>query len=230
LAWTAGGKAYAIAANEGGTIACIEAATGSLAWRYAEAGDNEYSVILAGDRLLAHQLKREDRAKVAGIEDPGGTHSAPGSNYGQVACWRLTPGGPELLWRAPTDWGAPANCSVGAASGDLLSFRGKYSYYIVRAATGDRIASTHLPVPVRWDEGHMLAMPGLFILNPDSQHGVTKMFPLEARAGAEAGPIWLPPHPPATSYQAALSHAWADGRAFIRGADAIYCYDLRKPR
>jgi len=40
----------------------------------------------------------------------------------------------------------------------------------------------------------------------------------------------LPPHPPATTYQVAMSHAWADGRLFIRGADAIYCYDLRARR
>jgi hypothetical protein len=58
------------------------------------------------------------------------------------------------------------------------------------------------------------------------QHGVTKFFTLPARADATAGPLWQPPHPPATTYQCALGHAWADGRAFIRGADAIYCYDL----
>jgi hypothetical protein len=36
------------------------------------------------------------------------------------------------------------------------------------------------------------------------------------------------PHPHATTYQAPMSHAWADGRLFIRGGDALYCYDLRR--
>lgn len=40
--------------------------------------------------------------------------------------------------------------------------------------------------------------------------------------------IWYAQHPPATTYQADISHAWDDGRAFIRGAEAIYCHDLRK--
>jgi len=227
LAWSKDGRHYVLAANEGGIVACIEAASGQVAWQFDGAGDNEYSVILAGDLLVGHKLQREERKKVASFDDPGGIHSAPGDNYGQVACWRLTPKGPELAWEAPTEWGAPSNCPIGAASGDLLCFRGKYSYYLVKAATGERIASSHLPTEVRWDEGHLLALPGLFVLHPDSQHGHTKMFPFPAKAGARVGPMWSPPHPHATTYQAAMSHAWADGRLFLRGADALYCYDLR---
>jgi len=36
------------------------------------------------------------------------------------------------------------------------------------------------------------------------------------------------PHPPTTSYVPAMCHAYVDGRLYIRGADAVYCYDLRK--
>lgn len=228
MAWSKDGRHYVVAANENGTIACIDAADGKVAWRYDEAGANMSQTLLAGDLLLGHKLKGEAREKVKNLDDPGGVHSAPGSNYGQVACWRLTPEGIDLAWEAPADWGAPWFCPVGSASGELVCFRGKYSYYLVRAATGERVASRHLPTPVRWDEGHMLALPGLFVLNPDSQHGHTKMFPFPARPGAKVGPLWSPPHPHATTYQAPMSHAWADGRLFIRGSDAVYCYDLRK--
>jgi len=78
-------------------------------------------------------------------------------------------------------------------------------------------------------EAVMLALPGMFIPNPDSQHGNTKMFTISAAAEAKCGPMWLPPHPTATTYEVAMSHAWADGRLFIRGNDAAYCYDLRVP-
>jgi len=230
LAWSHEGRHYAIAANESGAITCIDAADGRVAWRFDQAGDNEYTPLLVGDLLIAHKLKREERKTAPRVDDPGGIHSAPGDNYGQVACWRLTPAGPEPVWEAPADWGAPANCPVGSASGDLVCFRGRYSYYLVKAAAGERVASSHLPVAVRWDEGHMLALPALFVLQPDSQHGQTKMFPFPAKPGATVGPTWLPPHPPATTYQVAMSHAWADGRLFIRGADALYCYDLRARR
>ncbi len=75
----------------------------------------------------------------------------------------------------------------------------------------------------------VLAVPDRFIRHPDTQHGHQKFFVVPAKAGAEAGGIWVPPHPPATTYQVAMSHAWADGRLFLRGADAIYGYDLRQP-
>jgi hypothetical protein len=140
----------------------------------------------------------------------------------------LTPEGLEEVWTAPAAWGAPSNCPIGSVAGGLVCFRGNFSYYLVNPETGQRVASHHLPDPVRWDEGHMLALPGLFILHPDSQHGHTKMFLLPAREDAVVSPLWSPPHPWATTYQSAMSHAWADGRLFIRGADAIYCYDLRR--
>ncbi len=230
LAWSKNGTDYVIAANEDGLITCIEATTGKIVWRYTEAGDNEYSVIRSGDYLLGHKLKKEAREKVSDVPDPGGIHSAPGRNYGQVACWKLTSTGLKQAWLAPTEWGAPANSAVGAATDGLVCFRGKFSYYLVEVDTGKRLASHHLPEKVRWDEGHLLALPGMFVLHPDTQHGHIKMFSLAADAKTKVQPMWMPPHPHATTYQAAMSHAWADGRLFIRGLDAIYCYDLRVPR
>lgn len=229
IPWMKDGRAHVIAANEAGLITCLDAATGSKVWQFDKAGDNGYTPLLVGDLLIAHKLRAEDRKKLLPFDDPGGVFSAPGDNVGQVACWRLTPKGPEQTWAAPTDWGAPAYGPIGSATEGLVCFRGNYSYHLVEAATGKRLATTHLPVPVRWDEGHMIALPGLFVLNPDSQHGQTKMFGLPAGTGARVTPLWSPPHPHATTYQAALSHAWADGRLFIRGADAIYGYDLCKP-
>jgi outer membrane protein assembly factor BamB len=227
MAWRKDGRDYVLVANGEGTISCIQAATGELAWRYEEAGDNEYQPLLIGDMLIAHKMTKEQRETAPQTPDEG-LHSAPGRNFGRVACWRLTEQGPAQLWEAPAAWGAPANCPIGSVAGGLACFRGNYSYHLVDPRTGRRIASRHLPEPVRWDEGHLLALPGLFILHPDSQHGHTKMFPFPARDDGEVGPLWSPPHPQATTYQSAMSHAWADGRLFIRGADAIYCYDLRK--
>ena len=235
MAWSAGGRHYVLAANGAGAITCIDAADGKVAWQQTNAGANDGQTLLAGDLLIANATGAAQRKKLADSLkgktpqeiDPGAVVSAPGSNFGQVACWRLSAGGTKRLWTSPEAWGAPSMCPVGSAIGELACFRGNYSYYIVRAATGERIASSHLTAPARFDEGHLLALPGKFVLHPDTQHGSTKMFLLPARAGAEAGPIWLPPHPHATTYQAPMSHAWADGRLFVRGGDAIYCYDLR---
>ncbi len=229
LAWEKDGRHYVITGNEEGLIACIEATSGRVMLRYQDAGENSYSMVLSGDYLIGLKLRGEARERVRNIPDPDGIHTASGDNYGQVACWRLSTNGPEQVWQASTQLGAPWNCSVGAVTDGIVCFRGKFSYHLVRVATGQRIASHHLPTAVRWDEGHLLALPGKFILHPDSQHGHTKMFPLSTQPNATVGRMWQPPHPHATTYQAAMSHAWADGRLFIRGLDAIYCYDLRRP-
>lgn len=227
MAWRKDGKDYVVAASEAGTITLLDAPTGRVVWQYDQAGDNEYQPLLVGDLLIGHKLKREDRLKAPQTPDDG-PHSAPGQNYGQVACWRLTLEGPKQLWTAPAEWGAPASSPIGSAAGGLICFRGNYSYYLVEPETGKRVAARHLTEPVRWDEGHMLALPDRFVVHPDSQHGHTKMFLLPARADGQISPVWSPPHAWATTYQSAMSHAWADGRLFIRGADAIYCYDLRR--
>ncbi|QDU92313.1 outer membrane protein assembly factor BamB family protein [Lignipirellula cremea] len=227
MAWRKDDKDYVAAASEAGTITLIEAATGRIVWQYDQAGDNEYQTLLVGDLLMGHKLKQEERESAPQTLDDG-PHSAPGLNYGQVACWRLTLEGPKLLWTAPAEWGAPANSPIGSAADGLICFRGNYSYHLVDPETGKRVGSRHLTAPVRWDEGHMLALADRFVLHPDSQHGHTKMFLLPARAAGEVSSVWSPPHPWATTYQSAMSHAWADGRLFIRGADALYCYDLRR--
>jgi len=229
LAWRHKGKNYVIAASGGGNITCIDAATGQIVWNFEGAGDNEYPMLLVGDLLIGHKLKKDQRENAPRTPDEG-PHSAPARNYGQVACWRLSPAGPKDLWQAPAAWGAPANSPIGSTAGGLICFRGNYSYYLVEPETGRRVASRHLTAPVRWDEGHLLALPDRFVLHPETQHGQTKMFLLPAHKDGKVSPLWSPPHPWATTYQLAMSHAWADGRLFIRGADAIYCYDLRRAR
>ena len=229
LAWTRDGKAYVIAANEKGVVTCLRADDGAVAWKYDKAGSVGGTPLLAGDLLILPKFSEAERKALPKVEPGDIPVGAPGENVGRLMCLRLSPQGTEEKWVSPVEWGAPWYTPVGTASGDLICFRGNYRYHIVRAATGERVASTPLSAAVRWDEGTMLAVPGMFIPHPDSQHGNTKMFTIPAAAGAKCGPMWLPPHPTATTYEVAMSHAWADGRLFIRGQDAVYCYDLRKP-
>jgi outer membrane protein assembly factor BamB len=230
----AGGRRMALGVGNGVATA-IDLADGKVVWVSDEVGQNENQCILVGDLLVAHAMKEPDRKNEAlafpneKVQEwaPGAVLSAPGADFGQVGCWRVTTNGLERLWVTPKEWGAPCFTPVGTALGDLVCFRGKYAYQIVKIADGSRIASSYLSEPARMDEGHMMAMPGLFVPQPDSQHGDTKFYPFPARAGANVGPMWRPPHPTTTTYHIGMSHAWADGRLFMRGADAVYCYDLR---
>jgi outer membrane protein assembly factor BamB len=216
-------------------VTAIDCATGKTAWESDAVGWNAYQCVLAGDRLIAQAMKRaalEEEAERFPREKiqewaPDAVLSAPGRDHGQIGCWRVTVSGLEKLWVTPPEWGATANTPVGAVLGEHLCFRGKFAYQIVDLKDGARLARSYLPTPARMDEGHMLALPGLFVPHPDSQHGQTKLFLFPDRRGAKVGAMWQPPHPHATTYQAAMSHAWTDGRLFIRGADALYCYDLR---
>lgn len=45
------------------------------------------------------------------------------------------------------------------------------------------------------------------------------------------GRQWLPPHSWTTAYaNQPINYPLVDGRLFVRGLDAVYCYDLRKPK
>ena len=45
-----------------------------------------------------------------------------------------------------------------------------------------------------------------------------------------AGEPWVNPHPPTTPLYATITWPYVDGHLYVRGADGIYCYDLRKNR
>lgn len=219
-------------------VTVLDPATGKLVYTIDPAGENSNQPLLVGDILIVQALgsdRRKALDKEMATKDPRETFpeaifSAPGSNLGRVKAWRLGTDGAAELWTAPLEWGAPNHGPVGSAIGDLVCFRGNFSYYIVKAATGERIASSYLSSPARFDEGILFALPGLFVLQPDSQHGHNKFYPFPATAGADVRPVWNPPHDHATTYQVGMSHAWADGRLFIRGKDAIHCYDLRRSK
>ncbi|GDY11892.1 hypothetical protein LBMAG53_07700 [Planctomycetota bacterium] len=230
------GKTFVVGVGSG-KMTAIDATDGKVAWTSTEVGDNEYQAILVGNRLIANAMKAADR-KVESAAfpeekrsawEPAAVLSAPGENFGQVGCWKLTANGAEKLWITPTAWGAPWYTPIGAATEELLCTRGRYRYHLIKIADGSRIASSVLSEPARWDEGHLFAVPGVFFLQPDSQHGHAKFYPFPAQADAVIAPVWHPPFPATTTYQVGMSHAWADGRMFIRGKDALYCYDLRGP-
>lgn len=229
------GPTLALAVGDG-VVTAIDCRTGETAWMSQEVGRNDFQAVLAGDRLLAQAMSREEleqEAKRFPKERadewaPQAVRTAPAEDHGQIGCWRVTAGGLQRLWTTPTEWGAAKFTPVGTVLGERFCFRGKFAYQILDLARGRRIARSYLSAPARMDEGHLLASGNLFLPHPDTQHGDTKLYPLPNQADAQVGPLWRPPHPTATTYQVAMSPALVDGRLFIRGADALYCYDLRR--
>jgi hypothetical protein len=80
--------------------------------------------------------------------------------------------------------------------------------------------------------GHLLGAHGRLSSVVDGKHGTTRiaMYTTDPNDFRPTGPdqVWVPPHPNTTSYGPCMYHPVVDGRIFIRGHDAIYCYDLRE--
>jgi hypothetical protein len=92
----------------------------------------------------------------------------------------------------------------------------------------------------------MFAADGRLFIQPEGRHGKQSFFMLAADPkdfrviGSAAGPKgashsvgvehqWLPPHSWTTAYaNQPIVYPLVDGRLFVRGSDAIYCYDLRR--
>ena len=83
--------------------------------------------------------------------------------------------------------------------------------------------------------GHLSGVNDTIIAQPDGKHGVKAMtfFRLTDYGGlASIGPAndrWAHAHPQTTTYGTLGRNPLVDGRWFIKGGDAIYCYDLRAP-
>jgi hypothetical protein len=54
------------------------------------------------------------------------------------------------------------------------------------------------------------------------------MLPTAAESFSPLGKPWNTPHYDATGYEMPMSHPMVAGRLYIRGADGVYCWDLRK--
>ena len=81
-------------------------------------------------------------------------------------------------------------------------------------------------------ESHAYCAEGRFFHEPDSQHGSIHdvlMLGTTAETFKPMGKPWNTPHYDATGYDMPISHPVVAGHLYLRGADGIYWWDLRKP-
>ncbi len=70
-------------------------------------------------------------------------------------------------------------------------------------------------------------------VQPESRHGGTSFLMLQGdpKNFKMLSGQWHPPHPHTSVYaNQPLSYPLVDGRLFVRGSDAVYCYDQRKEK
>jgi outer membrane protein assembly factor BamB len=212
-------------------ISCLDAEDGAVRWTIPAVA---YRSITISGNLLAYgdtvgPPDATDR-NVAREKDPG--------NHVLVVM-ELDLEQPRLLWHTP--WNLPVEGSLvkGQYSGycrpqivgDRLFLSGNYWTDCFDARSGKRLARLEAEGGV-FNAGHLLAAHGRLFSIVDGKHGTTRiaMYTTEPNNFRPTGPdrVWVPPHANTTSYGPYMYHPVVDGRIFIRGHDAIYCYDLRK--
>ncbi len=206
---------------------------GKVAWRAPVQHLAGYGFPLqAGDLLIGYSLKLEN--------------VKPGENDGLAVlhAYKLSETGLKEAWT--TKPLAPVIDTVGLAVGGRHLFAAAASETYCLDVTNGEILSSVKGVGGARTQTAFVADGRLF-LQPEGRHGKQSFFILSAdprdfrvlgnaQVGQGAGhPVgsehrWLPPHSWTTAYaNQPINYPVVDGRLFVRGLDAIYCYDLRKP-
>ena len=139
-----------------------------------------------------------------------------------MACFRIDPNGYEHLWTLPLARGVWKEHPPAVAGGYLYARLLGPKLLCVEVATGKVVATA--PSPAGTAGATMTWADGRLIVDHDGSHSSTILS--YYRADPKRGV--LKQLDESFSYHPQCSHPYVDGRLLIRGADAVYCYDLRK--
>jgi len=226
LRYEHGGKEYVISGvpgrdkNAPGRIICVEPRTGKVHWAITEGIKANATVMsIWRDYLIVH-------APAAG-KPPVATKGEPVA----MACFRISPDGFEHRWTLSVERGWWKEHPPAVAAGYLYARLIGPKLLCIDVATGKVVAAAeqHLGTAgatMLWADGHV-------IVDQDGSHSGTELsyFRADPKRGRleRLGEPWSPPHAHGTTYHPQHAHPYVDGRLLIRGADGIYCYDLRRP-
>ncbi len=210
----------------------FEPTDGKIAWRQPIDYLTDFGFpLLAGDLLIAYSVNKEN--------------IKPGENDGiaVVHAYKVSAKGLEKAWTTPGL--APTVDTVGLAiAGDHVYLTAAATTFCLKLATGEVAAKAENVGGARTQTAFIA--DGRLFLQPEGRHGKQSFFMLDADpanfrplgaalptkgAGHAVGGQWqwLPPHTWTTAYaNQPINYPVVDGRLFVRGLDAIYCYDLRR--
>ncbi len=225
LRYEHGGKALVISAVAGrekdapGRIVCVEPRTGKVRWTITERIKGNAQVMSIWKDYLVVRAPATGKPALPTKADPTA-----------MACFRISPDSYEHLWTLPSARGWWKEHAPAIVDGYLYARLIGPRLLCINVATGEVVASADYRLGTAG--ATMVYGDGRLIVDYDGSHSATELtyFSADARRGVlkQLGDAWPPPHPHGTSYHPQHAYPYVDGRLFIRGADAIYCYDLRK--
>jgi outer membrane protein assembly factor BamB len=198
--WVHKGREYFIVAAE--KAVCVEPRSGRVLWEAPGAREHG-TVALDEDHMICSSgTKRK--------EDTEG-------NCG-LSAWRITPQGARMIW----DLGPGYNnhvCSPVIWEGHVYAFKGQATL-CVELATGKIVGEAYFP-GVRTCSSVVVADGRVLRENLYRQ-----LYYYDARPGGfrQLGPVWNP-----TGHAENTTSTMLDGRLLMRGREALFCYDMRRP-
>ena len=236
LPWTGGDKSLVIASDRDhekkqNFAVALDPADGAIVWRQPVGYLTGYTFpLLAGDLLVGYSLNKE---KVK-----------PGENDGLVIlhAYEITADGLQPAWT--TKPLAPIIDTIGMAiDSQHIYISAAREAICIKLATGETVAGVENVGGARTQTAFVAG--GRLFIQPEGRHGRQSFLMLSANpqdfrafatsqadgmikhhVGAEYQ--WRPPHTWTTAYaNQPIVYPLVDGRLFVRGLDAIYCYDLR---
>lgn len=236
LPWSGGGTSLVIASdrdhkkNQNFAVA-LDVADGSVVWRQPVDYLIDFAFpLLAGDLLIGYSLNKE---KIK-----------PGQNDGLAIlhAHRITAEGLQAAWT--TKPLAPIIDTIGMAiDGEHIYVSAAREAICLKLTTGETVARVENVSGARTQTAFLAG--GRLFIQPEGRHGSQSFLMLSANPQAfsaytssqSGGSIkhqvggeyqWRPPHTWTTAYaNQPINYPLVDGRLFVRGLDAIYCYDLR---
>lgn len=226
--WSRGGRELILMARNDvsrKTIDCIEPRTGRTVWKTPFGGaPNDTMLAISGDLIVGRApgvVFKDDRGK--------------DTEEGLLAAWRLSPDGATLLWKHDAKHGFRIHSKNQPVLMDGLVYCGVQDppHEPCPVACFDALTGKHLGtigVPSGRRPGNILRLENRLLILGDASHVRNTAFLAWAdrRRFDVAGRPWVDPHPPTTPFYATITWPYVDGRLYIRGADGIYCYGLRK--
>jgi len=211
--WYSGKTAYFIVGVDQGygapanaPVTCVRAHDGQIMWQVKSNGNNQRDLIIADDHVICR------------IGD-------------KIGAYRMSPSGATQAWVSEAP--APNDRSGLMEQNGVVWVRSDNALYALRLSDGRTLLKTSNTKDYdgthQFDEAHGQIVNGRLLLEPDSQHYTSRVWMyLADPENFKTMGNWYQPHAQSSGYNVPFSHPVVDGRIYYRGAEHIYCYDLRK--
>jgi outer membrane protein assembly factor BamB len=197
-------------------IVCVEAKTGKSIWSFeGYAPSNQPGMSILGDSMFGWTEEKGCQAFALSLKGAEPRFSIPKTGHPYTV--PVTALGKYVF-----------------AFGELLGESPKH-VFTADIATGKIVGkldgAKHLP----GNGGYVEAIGDLVLVRYDGTHGGMEFgfYKIGADGSIVQNGTWAPNdfggRAATTSYHQAIMYPLAEGRAFLRQYDGIYCYDLRKP-